>query len=254
MSKGANRLRARWKRTLTVLRAPRIRIEAYGDARARERYLSFTARHPRYKVMASKRWGVALLQLPDTFDEYLGRSSSHLRRKHRRAEAAGFRYAVVTPQDHVDDILEINRSAPIRQGRQMSESYLDRQQVERSFEGQSAIHGVIDGDGQLRAYAVTITVGDACTFVRLLGHADDLERGIMYLLISEVVRTCIDVRRTNGSPRWLMYDTFWGANEGLAYFKERMGFRPYTVDWVWLDRSVAAPSRNEEAPAHELDV
>jgi hypothetical protein len=36
-----------------------------------------------------------------------------------------------------------------------------------------------------------------------------------------------------------MYDTFWGASPGLAYFKERAGFRPYTVDWVWRDQPTA---------------
>jgi hypothetical protein len=36
-----------------------------------------------------------------------------------------------------------------------------------------------------------------------------------------------------------MYDTFWGASTGLAFFKERLGFRPYTVDWAWRELAAA---------------
>ena len=32
-----------------------------------------------------------------------------------------------------------------------------------------------------------------------------------------------------------MADTFWGAKRGLAYFKERCGFEPFNVNWIWLD-------------------
>ena len=62
----------------------------------------------------------------------------------------------------------------------------------------------------------------------------------MYLLVSEVVRACIESRTAPGSPLWLMYDTFWGASRGLAFFKERLGFRPYTVAWHWVDRDLTS--------------
>lgn len=236
MSNRANHLRERWHRTLTVLRAPRVRIEVYGGDEARAIHRSFTSRHPRFKMTASKRWGVALLRLPDTFDEYLAECSRLVRRRRRHAEEAGFRYVVVSPQDYLEQILEIHRSAPMRQGRAMLGHYLDRAQVTKTFEGHPLIHGILDPDGHLRAYALVLHIGDAFTFSKLIGHADALEEGVMYLLVSEVIHACIDVRRTNGSPTWLMCDTFWGASRGLADFKERLGFRPFTVDWVWVER------------------
>lgn len=58
----------------------------------------------------------------------------------------------------------------------------------------------------------------------------------MYLLVSEVVRWCTDARRADGSPMCLIADTFWGARQRLAYFKERAGFKPFTVDCVWVER------------------
>lgn len=234
----AAQVRERWRRTLTVIRAPRVRIEIFGSDRARRVHRSYTARHPRFKVTAAKKWGVAVMRLPASFDKYLADCSRLVRRRRTHAEKAGFRYAVVSPQAHLDEILAINQSAPIRQGRAMDRHYVDRDQVARAFEGRAAIHGVLNTDGQLRAYAHVIDIGDAFTFTLLIGHADDLDEGVMYLLVTEVIRACIDERRADGSPKWLVCDTFWGATRGLAYFKERVGFEPYTVDWAWVDRAI----------------
>lgn len=243
MNIGAERLRERWRRTLTILRAPRVQIEAYGGHEAREAYTTFTSRHPRFKVTPYKRWGVALISVPESYADYVaGHSRWVLRQKLRLAAKHDFRYAVVKPQDYLDDILEINRSAPTRQGRPMSESYIDRERVARALEGQTVMHGVLNADGRLRAYASVLAVGDATVFTLILGHADDLEYGTMYLLVSEIVRECIETRAAAGSPRWLMYDTLWGAGKGLAFFKERLGFQPYTVDWRWIERPPRRPS------------
>jgi hypothetical protein len=237
MSDRANHLRERWQRTLTVLRAPRVRIEVHGGDEARAIYRAFTARHPRFWLTRNKRWGVALIALPESFDAFLrGRSKAAIRLNRSRALGAGFRYALVSPQDHFDDILEINRSTPVRQGRAMAANYVDRGRMIKSFEGRTAIHGILDSKGRLRAYLVASSLGDATVFLKILGHADDLRHGTMYLLVSEVVHASIDLKRETGSPHWVMYDTFWGAAPGLAFFKERLGFQPYTVDWAWDDR------------------
>jgi hypothetical protein len=231
--------RERWQRTITVLRAPRVQIEVYGDDDARAVYHAFTARHPRFKVTAAKRWGVALLRLPDTFEAYLRAGSRLVRRRRKSALDAGFRYVIAEPMPYLDDILEIHRSAPSRQGRPMGAKYLDRDHVVRSVGSRAAIHAILNPEGRLRAYAIVVDIGDASTFSALIGHADDLDHGIMYLLVSEVVRDRIDVRRPDGSPMWLVFDTFWGATQGLADFKERTGFRPYTVSWRWVEHSAA---------------
>ncbi len=226
-----------------MLRAPRVRIEVYGEGRARDIYHAFTARHRRFQFTAAKRWGVALLRLPTSFDDYLaGPPRKAVRQNRRRAEAAGFRYAIVDPHDHLDEIVEINRSAPVRQGRAMPG--VDMSWASREIGAWPTIHGILNADGHLRAYATALNMGEAFVFSSLIGHADDLQHGIMYLLVSEVVRACIAARGPDGRPSWLMADTFWGATEGLAYFKQRVGLEPFTVEWVWLDRPCPeAPSR-----------
>jgi hypothetical protein len=223
-------------RSLEIVRAPRVTIEVYGDEEARAIYRSFTARHRRFKVTGAKRWGVALIRLPDSFAEYLGGGSKTLlRRKRRLADSNGFRYATLRPLDYLDDIMAINRSASTRQGRPMPASYLDSNLVRRSLESLSQIHGILDRSGRLRAYAVIPDIGDAIVFGRLLGHADDVELGVMYLLVSEVIRQAVEARASNGTPIWAMYDTLWGALPGLAHFKRRLGFEPYVVTWRWVD-------------------
>jgi hypothetical protein len=230
------RLRSLRDRSLEVLRAPRVRIEVYGGPAARAEYLDFTKRHPRFKVTSNKRWGVGLLAIPDTYEEYIaGGSRRELRRRVRHAQSHGLRHAPVDAKQHLDHIVEINQSSPERQGRAMPASYLDRDAVAARVSGWDVIHGVLDEDGRLRAYATVEPLGGVWELSVLLGHADDLEHGVMFLLLNEVIQAAIRCRRETGAPSWLMYDTFWGAGKGLILFKRRFGFSPYTVDWVWTD-------------------
>lgn len=215
---------------------PCVEVQMWGGAEARELFKYFTKRH-RYLVVRNKEWGVGLLDAPATFEEYLkGKDRQALRTNRNHALAAGFSYHTFSPQDLIDDIMEVNASAAVRQGQAISRNYLDRNKVLAFFADIPQIHGVFDGDGKLRAYAHAPICGDVCVFSRLLGHAEDLHHGIMYLMVSEVVRWGISQRREQGVPKWVMYDTFFGASDGLRYFKERTGFRPHRVRWRWLDR------------------
>ena len=87
----------------------------YGDHHAQRIYRAFAARHRVFKMTRAKRWGVALIRLPETMDEYLAGSSKELlRRKRRAAERAGYRYALLPAMEHIDEILAINLSSPTR--------------------------------------------------------------------------------------------------------------------------------------------
>jgi hypothetical protein len=73
-------------------------------------------------------------------------------------------------------------------------------------------------------------------FSRLLGHSDHLKNGVMYYLVTEVIREMIGRKTQQGAPLWSMYDMMFGASDGLRFFKELLGFKPYKVRWVWVDR------------------
>lgn len=197
-------------------------------------YKGFTKPHKKYKIIKNKSFGVALLNIPDIFEDYLqGKNKELTRRKIRRAKKCGFYFDLFFPLQHIDEIISINNSLPIRQGLPISKSYRDHDRVKYSFHNVNRIYGVFDKKNTLKAYAHTPISGDVFIFSTLLGHGDDLNNGIMYLLISEVIRQMIERKIERGAPQWAMYDTMLGASEGLRFFKERLGFRPYRVKWIW---------------------
>ncbi|MCX8053344.1 MAG: hypothetical protein N3B12_06015 [Armatimonadetes bacterium] len=230
----------RLQRLISILRElrqlPNVSITMCGDADCRRHYGYFTRFHRRLFIVRNKSWGVALLQIPDTFDEYLkGKEKQALRTNRNHAMKDGFRFDVFSPSAYAKDILEINLSSPLRQGLPMNEGYTDEHKVSIWIRSLPQLFGVFNREGALRAYAKVPFCGEVAIFARLLGHADDLEKGIMYLMISEIVRQCIERKQQCGQPKWLMYDTMVGGAVGIRYFKERLGFKPYRVKWRWSE-------------------
>jgi len=217
-----------------ILSLPEVKIRMSGDEIGKRSYDYFTKPHPKYKLIQNKRWGVGLLWLPVHFDEYLeGKQKELLRRKRRRAMSLGYKFASIDPIVHVDQILAINTSMQVRQGSSLPAGYLSMESIKEAFKNARIFYGVTDAHGVLKAYAHTPIYGEMFIFSTLLGHGDDLDKGIMYLLVSEVIREMIERKRSGHLPLWAVYDTFFGARDGLRYFKDRLGFKPYKVNWVW---------------------
>lgn len=199
-------------------------------------YSYFTKPHPRFRIIGNKQWGVALLRVPAVFEEYLrGAERQAVRTNRNRAIKLGYTFAEFSPIRQLDDILNVNRSSDERQGHPMPAEYLDRAALEAYFGDKDTVYGVCDHEGKIRAYCYAPVYGEVCVLSRLLGHGDHLKNGVMYFLLSEIIREQVAQRRSTGLPLWFMYDTFFGALPGLRYFKERMGFVPYKVDWTLGD-------------------
>lgn len=211
-----------------------VRVRLFGGQEAREAYDYFTQPHPRLRVIPHKSIGVALLRLPDDFDQYLAAPARKKLRGHRnRALRDGYRFTEFAPMERLGEIMMINRSAETRQGKPMRADYLDMAALAEYFRPVPDVYGVLDRDGLLRAYACTHMYGEVFTLSRLLGHADHLRSGMMDLLISEVIRSMAGRRQADGYPLWAMYDTYFGSGAGLREYKKRLGFQPYRVRWVW---------------------
>jgi hypothetical protein len=211
---------------------PHVSISVGDEAASLEFYGYATRRHRRYLVIQNKSWGAAMVKLPDTFTTYLqGSSRELLRRKRRAALSSGYEFCEIRPLDHVEEILAINLSCPARQGRWISPSYIDQAELQNYFSAAKPVFAVRDRAGVVRAYAHTPIFGNVCVLSRLLGHYDHLEHGIMYLLVSEVIRNLCERKASQGSPQWVMYDMMFGGGDGLRYFKERLGFEPCRVSW-----------------------
>ena len=223
-----------WQTISEMRRLPSVHVQLHGDTVCKEAHKSFTRRHPRYKIIQAKRWGVALVALPPTFDEYLrGTKRQAVRTNRNRALVQGFVFKQVDPTTYLDDILAVNQSMPIRSGRPMDEPYVAVDDLVAYFADKPRIYGLINSEGSLRAYAYARVCGEVFVLSRLLGHGDDLNQGVMYLLVTEVIREMIGLRQRKGTPVWGMYDTFFGATPGTSYFKRRLGFEAYKVTWHW---------------------
>jgi hypothetical protein len=220
---------------------PRIDVRMWGDSVARELFSYFVRPHPRLRLVESKRLGAAMVPLPDTFEEYLqGGQMQALRTNRDHAIDFGYHVGVFLFAECFEQALEINLSMGKRGGRPMAAHYTNRSLFAETMRPDARIFGLLDKGGALAAYAYAPICGEVAVLHYLLGHADHLARGVMYLLVSEVIREVIALKRQGGMPGWLMYDTFYGASAGLQYFKRRLGFSPYIVRWKWDDNPDAS--------------
>lgn len=216
-------IRALDKRTITMS----------GRPEARYLYDAFTAPHPTYKIIRNKTLGVALLDLPGDFDTFLkGPKMNDVRNKRNRATRSGHTFRAFYAPDLLEEILEVNRSADQRDGRPMPQDYFLADRVADYLARNPDMYGVFSSDGRLRAYIHVEHMGEICVICRLLGHKDHLNDGIMFLMISELVR---DLISNHPETKYLMYDMWMGASSGYRQFKEKNGFRPYRVKWRWKD-------------------
>lgn len=227
----------RWalpRQALGLVRLPGVRVEMSGDAVCRGLFDAFTRRHARWRLIQNKRWGVAMLRVPVEFDPWLtDPARAHLRKQLKHARKAQFSFTFVDPIAKLDEILEINRSAGERQGQPMHPDYLDETAVRRYFAEGRDVVGVTGRDGELRAYLSVRFCGELAVVERVLGHADALRDGVVWVLMSEAVRWLVDRRGASGQPTWFMYDMFSGSTTGMRQFKTWLGFAPYRVRWVW---------------------
>ena len=164
---------------------------------------------------------------------------------------AGFTFARLDPLTRLDEVLAINGSAEERQGQPMHPAYMDEQAVRRNLERASDVFGVTDSAGVLRAYLCLRTCGEVVCVERLLGHADSLKQGVMWVLLTGAIRELTKSRQAEGRPTWFMYDMFSGASPGMRQFKHWIGCEPYRVSWSWrgLPAGLVLARRHAESQA-----
>jgi hypothetical protein len=187
-------------------------------------YRYFTRPHPRYRIIGNKTLGAALIDLERFSDTsaYL----DHIQGKNRgayhakRARARGYACREIDRNAHVDAIHAINTSLDTRQGRPMDQKYLDKVEHFDTLPHYS-YYGVLDAQGRLVAYANIGRFGNFSALSQLIGIRNN--DGIMHLLLVDIVSRLIEQKHV----RYVMYDTFFGAQPGLQQFKRILGFEPY---------------------------
>ncbi len=221
-----------YKLLTEILRLPVAELhfhEALDPADIRATYRYYTKPHPRYKLIRHKTIGAALLDLADlnTEDQYLelikGKNAGAYHAK--RARGRGYQLRRIDRNAYIDDIHAINTSLEERQGRPMDAKYREKPSQFDSL-GHFRYYGVLNPEGRLVAYANLGHYGNFAAFSQLMGIRNN--DGIMHMLVVDIVSELIGEQRV----RYLMYDTFFGAQPGMQTFKKILGFRPYRAKYA----------------------
>lgn len=188
-------------------------------------YKYYTKPHAKYKIFKNKSLGAALIDLSkfNTREDYINTLSQGARDA-KKAKSRGYVFCEIDRNNHIDEIHQINTSLEVRQGRRMDASYLQKINYYEPLKNYK-YYGVLDRDGRLTAYCNLGIYGDFAIFNQLLGHRSN--DGIMHLLTTEAICQFIG----DGAIKYIMYDTYFGANPGLKKFKEIIGFEPYRAKY-----------------------
>jgi hypothetical protein len=227
-------IKAAWR----IYSGPPAIIDVWGGSQARDFFNNCVSRHRKLPLVRNKTIGAALIDLSDEdIVQLSGSRFAYMRRMRRKAVTKHFTVRAFHAADYLEHILEINASTPVRQGRGVDASYLDRDAVAIMAERETLSFGAFDADGVLRAYAHTPILGDVFVFLRIMGHARYNQFGIMYLLVSETNRAMAQTMKASGAPRWALYDMYLGSQGGLRFFKTHCGFDPRRAIWRWKERA-----------------
>lgn len=188
----------------------------------------YTRPHPKYLIFQNKSLGAALVDLGrfSTREEYMAtiKGSNSAEKYAAKAKRKGYRVVEIERNDFIDDIHEINNAEAIRQGRPMDPSYREKRLV-YPIEKNYKYYGVLSSAGKLMAYGDLGFYGNFFSFNRVLGVRNN--DGIMHLMVTEIICHLIESRNS----RYLMYDTYFGASDGLRAFKTMLGFEPYRAKY-----------------------
>jgi hypothetical protein len=166
--------------------------------------------------------------MPSSLDEWRVEHRT-ARKRADRAVRLGYRFAPVDRSLYDEDIYQINTSKVERQGRPMTVGYRERVSylpLEHFPCPRHAIrtYGVLSGR-TLVAYLWLYRSGDLALVSSILGHADHLDDGIMFLLFQGVVSH----ERLHGG--YFVYNRHDSGQDGLRWWKERVGFQATGVEW-----------------------
>lgn len=170
------------------------------------------------------------LAIPKTVGEW--RDAHRTARKRvLRAERKGYRFEPIRRHDLVDDVWAINLSSPERQGRPMSDGYQQRPSdtpLPAYACDRHAIrtYGVVAPSDRLVAYLWMYRAGELALVSSILGHADFLDDGIMYLLFAGALE-----HEIAAGAGVVVYNRHDSGTDGLRFFKERCGFEERLVEW-----------------------
>jgi len=183
-----------------------------------------------YDLLSTGRYDLcSVLKIPADIADWADTHRT-ARKRAARAIRMGYQFQTVERHQYADDIYAINTSLPERQGRPMTSGYQERPSETPLPVYPCERHGIhtygVVLDGTLVAYLWLYRAGDLALVSSILGHADHLDNGVMFLLFAGMLDCEID----NG-PGVVIYNRHDSGTDGLRWFKERLGLQECEVAW-----------------------
>ncbi len=170
---------------------------------------------------------VAIIKVPASIDIYLKEIGVKSRNMNKKAQKNEITCKVFDWNNKLDEIFEINKSSLVRQGREMDESYKNYPKHinylnEKDFQ---IVHIGAFKEEKLVGYMELYIYGNFAMTNRILGHKEYLTYGVMNLIIKQCVEYSIE-----NKIEYINYLTMQNRkNNSLSAFKQRIGFREYSV-------------------------
>jgi len=224
--------------TINLMYSSVVNVDQFYADIVKRFYEEAYKRHRKFPFIRAMEYGVAVCQLPSSFDEYFMMVEGSARRNYRKASHLGYKARRIQYNEHLDEIGEIWRSTPVRQGRMPDKFLKGKPEPCTNPASQSPLHdypyyGVFSAGGQhgagLVAYAGCLIAGELCLIEQIMGHADKQSDGIVPFLIMEIARDLFISYRT---VRYYAFGTYFGAGVTMRRFKRKFRFLPCRAKWL----------------------
>ena len=198
-----------------------------------EFFLDSTQPHPKFPLVRRKTLGYTVCRLSPIWEGYSTQIQASARRNCKKAMRLGYSFEQIDYNVHLEDISQIIRSAPIRQGKSMPKWMIAEnppcinEHISRCAQHDYPTFGIRQ-HGRLVAYAGCFIAGDLCEIQTIYGHARHQPDGIIPLLIVSIGNTLI---RSYGNVKYYSFGTYFGSGETMRRFKRKFGFYPHRVTW-----------------------
>lgn len=196
----------------------------------------------------------------EIFDKRGGKTGKHIRSEYRRVQEKGYYCAQFLPQDHIQDIYEINHSKAVRQLNAMRLWYVyTPEELMHNFartttwNSDCPLHweswyGVFTKDKKLVGFIHLMRAGQYLGYSSILGHAGYWKDEIMLFLhfyLHKLIRESNDEHYKGVSG--MAYYLWVSGTANLMFWKEKAGFKKYHLAWI----DTQSPIQVVEQPVKE---
>lgn len=161
-----------------------------------------------------------------TVEEYVAWCMNPTARNRWRFANKHYASDILSRNNYLEDIYEINTSAETRQGKPMREAYKARQEpIDESIKCEQH-HSVfiacrpVNNTAKCVAYITAQICGELFAVTQIIGHADYLKDGVMLQVFATAVAYAISIGK-----KAIVYSKWKDGTDGLRHWKYSVGLQ-----------------------------